>query len=152
MNMLCKTNFIEANQAISARKRLNAVWSPSFPLCPSICMQVTTMASCIELDLMLALWCMHLISLAFWIELNMIFTFFCMQVITMCSVMSWTLYSPSSACRWPPCRSGGIWSSTSSACRWPSCLSWTLPSSSCRWSTCFFKGSWTLSSPTSACR
>ena len=43
--------------------------------------------------------CMHLISLAFWIELNMIFNLFCLQVITMCSVMSWTLFSPSSACR-----------------------------------------------------
>ena len=30
MNMLCKTHFIEANQAISARKRHNAAWSPSF--------------------------------------------------------------------------------------------------------------------------
>ena len=88
--------------------------------CPSICMQVTTMASCIELDLKFILFCMHVISLSFWIELNLIFTFFCMQVITMCSVMSWTLYSHSSACRWPPWRSGGIWSSTSYACRWPS--------------------------------
>ena len=34
--------------------------------------------------------------------------------------LSWTWSSPSmcsSACRWPPRRSGGIWSATSSACR-----------------------------------
>ena len=120
MDMLCKTYLIEANQTISARKDLMLRGPLSSTPCPSLCMQVTTMASCIELVLMFTLFWMHVISLAFWIELNLIFTFFCMQVITMCSVMSWTLYSTSSACRWPPWRSGGICSSPSSACRWPS--------------------------------
>ena len=66
------------------------------------------------------------------------------------SEMSWTLYSTSSACRWPPMRSGGICSSTSSACSEGS-LTLSSPSSACRWPSLCSGFSLTCSSPSSTC-
>ena len=83
MDMLCKNLSIEANRTITASKRLSGARA-STP-CPSLFMQVTTTASCIELNLIFTLFCMQVISLAFWIELDLIHTFFFMQVITMWS-------------------------------------------------------------------
>ena len=56
------------------------------------------MASCIELDLMFTLFCMHVIFLLFWVELNLIFTILLHAGDH--TVMSWTLYSPSSMAFW----------------------------------------------------
>ena len=66
------------------------------------------------------------------------------------SEMSWTLYSTSSACSWPPMRSGGICSSTSSACSEGS-LTLSSPSSACRWPSWCSGLSLTCSSPSSTC-
>ena len=64
------------------------------------CLQVTALSFWIELDLIFTLFCMHVTIMTFWIELDLNFAFFFMQVIHMLILGgSWTLSSPSSACR-----------------------------------------------------
>ena len=64
------------------------------------CLQVTALSFWIELDLIFTLFCMQVTIMTFWIELDLNFAFFFMQVIHMLFLGgSWTLSSPSSACR-----------------------------------------------------